>query len=216
MKYLHEFTIPFLLIALSQAAQAQHCPPIYQSFLSKVSVEWQKHTLRLQAEYTKSGGVLHDAYQAYVVAYLDKDRKQVPAAKGKDVLDPKATLVLHTQVIKRNAKGTFALDYSIGDEDLVKRVIKHMKLGEKDRAEMRHWDEYKDEIRIAIFVPFLDDKKYSNLKGLPKERHECNYDDDRALIFQTLPYRFTFMTSRSEDTAHTVWVRINGDKPVAR
>ena len=213
MKHLQRLMIAVLLIALAQVVRAQHCPPIYQSFLSEISVKWVEQSIHLRVEYTKEGGAAKDAYQAYVIAYLEKDSKMVPAPKGKDVLDPKAALVLHTQLIKRNAQGAYDLAYSISDENLVKRVIAHMGLGDKDREDYGKWNAYKDRIRIAVFIPFLDDKKYATLKGLPKDRHECNYADDRALLFQTLPYRLEFRTARSEDLERKTWVFINGDKP---
>ena len=216
MKHAQWLITPLLLVALAQLARTQHCSPIHESFLSEISVKWVKKSIRLRVEYTKEGGRPMDAYQAYIVAYLEKDSKRVPAPKDKDVLDPKAALVLHTQVIKRNAKGTYDLAYSLADEDLVKRVVKHMNLGGKDRADQGSWHAYKDRIRIAVFIPFLEDQKYATLKGLPKDRHECNYHDDRALLFQTLPYRLNFMAARTKDLKHRVWVKINGDKPQAQ
>lgn len=216
MKHLHWLATPLILLALSQSARAQHCAPIRQSFLSEVSIKWVKNSLRMRFEYTKHGGIAKDAYQAYIVAYLEKDAKQVPAPKGKGVLDAKASLVLHTQLIRRNAQGVYDLEYAIDDDNLVKRVIKHMGLGAKDRNDWNDWRNYKDLIQIAVFIPFLDDKKYSNLKGLPKDRHECNYGGERALLFQTLPYRLDFMTARTKELTRRVWVGINGDKPEPR
>ena len=65
-------------------------------------------------------------------------------------------------------------------------------------------------------MPFLDDAKYSTIDGLPEHRHECNYDDDRALVFQALPYRLQFLVSRSPDTNGRVWLRVYSDKPPAK
>ncbi len=207
----HLLFVP-LLFALTATASAQHCPPIRQSFLSEMSMKWVGDTLDLRAEYTK-GGVPKAAYQAYVVAYLEKDRKLVPGAKGKDILNPKMALVLNTTLIKRNKHGTYDLHYSISDKELIKRVIEHRKLGAAHRTKSTNWYVYKDRIRIAVFIPFLEDKKYATIEGLPEDRHECNYAGERALLFQTLPNCLSFMTARAKDLKRKVWVRINGDKP---
>lgn len=195
------------------AARGQHCAPIYQSFLSEISMKWADDTLKVHAEYTKEGGRDKPAYQAYVIAYLEKDRKLVPSKNKGEVFDPKVALVLHTQVIKRNKDGSYDLDYAIEDKQLVKRVIEHRKLGDDDRTKNKYWHVYKDKIRIAVFIPFLEDKKYATLEGLPEDRHECNYPGDRALLFQTLPNRIDFRTAHAEDIKGNVWVRVNGDKP---
>jgi hypothetical protein len=159
MNQLHLLTAPLFFIALSQSVRAQHCPPIWQSFLSEVSVKSVQSSLGVRVEYTKDGGSAKDAYQAYVISYLEKDAKQVPTPKGKDVLNPKAALVLHTQVIKPNAQGTYDLDYAIPKEVRVNRVIKHMGLGGRVRENQRSWPPWQEQIRIAVFIPMLDDKK---------------------------------------------------------
>jgi len=60
-------------------------------------------------------------------------------------------------------------------------------------SETRNFNEragtYTDPIRLAIFIPFLEDMQYSVIEGLPKEKHECNYTSQPALLFETIPTR---------------------------
>jgi hypothetical protein len=209
-----------VLLASSGPARAQHCAPLYETWLSDVSLEHVEHSLRIHVRFAKEGGAgPKDAYQGYLVAYLARDEAKVPAPPPGDVLDPKVALVLHTQVMRRNEKRdargpwTWDLDCTIKDEELVDKLIALGNLGEKDREARDLWFYYKDRIRLAVFVPFLEDEKYSVLEGLPKERHECNYEADRALVFQALPYGLQFLVSRSADTNGRVWVRVRSDKP---
>jgi hypothetical protein len=177
-----------LLAALIAVGRAQHCAPIDESYLAQVALRHEQRDLRLHVEYAKSGGQRKDAYQAYVIAYLDRDASLVPAPAPKALLDTDKILVLHTQVIRRNESGTYDLDFAISEDDLAKKIIAHAKLGDADRSAPGGWGTYAPRIQLAVFVPFLEDAKYSVLEGLPKDKHECNYENARALLFQTLPY----------------------------
>lgn len=206
-------------LLLAVTARAQHCAPLFETWLSETRIEHVEHQLKIHVQFAKHGGAgAKDAYQGYLVAYLDRDEAKVPAATG-DVIDPAVALVLHTQVMRRNGKAgapgpsTYDLDCTIADQDLVDKILALGKLGEQDRDASGSWDFYKHHIRLAVFVPFLDDKKYSVLDGLPEQRHECNYENDRALLFQALPCRLQFLVSRSPDTNGRVWVRVRSDKP---
>ncbi|MCR9245993.1 MAG: hypothetical protein NXI31_13255 [bacterium] len=206
-----------LAAGLTQPLLAQHCPPIYEAFLSAVTLKRAKTgKLNLAVDLTVNGGPGQKAYQAYVIAYLDRDAGKVPAPPTKDLLDPEFALVLHTQVIRQNDDGVFPLRLELEGDALAKKVIRHRKLGEKDRTAYGGWGIYKDRIRLAVFVPFLDDEKYSVLDGLPEDRHYCNYDDDRALLFQQLPYRlsmnFGIVRARTVKDG-TLVVQIHGDRP---
>jgi len=219
----HRLAVAAAVAALLLAARslhAQHCAPLYESFLAEVSVKKVDDRLRIHAQYAKEGGAgPKDAYQGYLIAYLDRDAASVPGAAPGDVIDPKVALVLHTQVMRRNEKAdatgpwTYDLDFSIACAELVDKVLAYAALGAKDRSEDRLWHYYRHRIRLAVFVPFLEDAKYSVLEGLPKERHECNYDSERALVFQALPFGLQFLVSRSPDTKGRVWLRVLGDKP---
>lgn len=217
MNTFHLFTAAVLLLPLPVAAQ--HCAPLWETWLSEVSVKHVDDSLKIHAQFAKEGGAGDKAaYQGYLIAYLARDEAKVPAPTG-DVLDPQVTLVLHTQVMRRNEKDgahgpwTYDLDCTVKDQELVDRMIALGKLGEQDRDHGTNWYDYKDRIRLAVFVPFLDDETYSVLAGLPADRHECNYEQARALVFQALPYRMAFRVSRAPDTRTRVWLLVRSDNP---
>ena len=204
-----------LLALLGQPAWAQHCAPVYESYLSEVSLKRADGQLKLQLEYTLEGGRGQDAYQAYVLAYLERDAARVPAPKLGDSIGPGAGLVLHTQLIERNEEGAFELAYEIGEDELAKQMIAHGKLGEDDRSQNGGWGAYRDRVRFAVFVPWLDDEEHSVIEGLPEDRHCCNYTDAPELLFQTLPYRmrisFGIVEARRIEDG-TFRIEVNGDR----
>ena len=217
MQLRHLLAITVLL--LSVAVPAQHCAPLYETWLSEVAVKHVDDHLKVHVQFAKEGGAGDKtAYQGYLIAYLARDEAKVPAAAG-DLIDPKVALVLHTQVMRRNEKDgspgpwTYDLDCTVKDQELVEKLIELGKLGDQDREQGTNWHDFKDRIRLAVFVPFLDDPKYSVLEGLPADRHECNYERARALVFQALPYRMQFRVSRSEATRTSVWLMVRSDKP---
>ncbi len=188
--------LAFFVLVTCPVAVAQHCAAISESYLSEISVKKSRGNLRhgelkFKLEYTMQGGHGQNAFQAYLLVYLERDATRVPAPAPKDVIDTNVALVLHTQLIKRNKDGTFDMEFQINEKELAKKMIAHRRLTGKDRADFGDWGVYKDHLRIAVFVPWLEDKKYSVIDGLPKDRHCCNYGDARVLLFQTLPYRLS-------------------------
>jgi len=211
------FTIAFLLGSLHCGFTiAQHCPPIVESYLSEISVKHKEGAIAIRVEYTKNGGQPKKKYQAYVVAYLEKNRKDVPAAAPKAVLDSKVALILHSQLIERDSKGRYGLKLELDHNELAKKIIDHRKLTEDDRTNYGGWGQYNDKIRIAMFIPFLEDKAYSNMEGLPDDKHECNYKRERALLFQELPYALSIhfgIVQAVKLEKSKFHIQINGDKP---
>ncbi|MBX3461621.1 MAG: hypothetical protein KF830_00480 [Planctomycetes bacterium] len=218
-------TVGAALLLAAGAVRAQHCAPLYdcylsQSWVQKLPAEPESaDRLRIRAQFAKEGGAGDKpAYQGYLVAYLDRNADRVPAAAPADLLDPKAAVVLHTQLMRRNEKEgvpgpwTYDLEFTIRGEDLVDRLIAHAGLGAEDREDRGHWHHYVDRIRFAVFVPWLADAKYSVLGGLPDDRHECNYEHARALLFQELPFRVQFSVSRSTDPRAFVWIRVRSER----
>ncbi|MDF1798671.1 MAG: hypothetical protein P1V81_05810 [Planctomycetota bacterium] len=204
-----------LLTLLGQPALAQHCAPVVESYLSEVSLKRVDGQLELRAEYTLDGGRGQDAFQAYVLAYLERDAARVPAPALADSIGPEAALVLHTQVIERSDDGAFDLAFEIDEGELAKLMIAHGKLGEDDRVETGGWGAYRDRVRLAVFVPWLDDEQHSVLEGLPEDRHCCNYSHAPELLFQSLPYRLRISygivkAHRLEDGAFAI--EIHGDR----
>ena len=220
-------------LCLLSSLRAQHCAPLYQTYLSEVSMRIVRaerpadDKLRIHVQYAKEGGQDPAAYQGYLIAYLDRNAAKVPAPAPAEVLDPTAMVVLHTQLMKRreqaNSPGpqTYDLDFEISCEQLVQKLVEHGKLGAADRDDVNGWLCYRDQIRFALFVPWLEDKEYSVLRGLPEDRHECNYLRSRALLFQELPTRAGFKVSHDEANRGHVWVMLRGGqadppKPAAK
>jgi hypothetical protein len=173
------------LAAVTEGAQAQHCAGITESYLSEISVKHVKDSLKIKCEYYKQGGRTKEAYQAYLLAYLDEHANKINQSSGEEFFDPEFVEVLHTQVITRDAEDGYKLEFAISNEDFAKMLIKKKPIGDKRRSTGGGF--YLDNVRLAVFIPFLEDKKYALLKGLPEDRHECNYSGVKALLFQPLP-----------------------------
>ncbi|HKQ79145.1 MAG TPA: hypothetical protein VJ810_35950 [Blastocatellia bacterium] len=206
----------FVFLQVNQFGYAQHCAPIVESYLSEISVKHVDESIAVRVEYTKNGGQPKAKYQAYLLAYLEKNRVEVPAAPPKPVINQDVVVILHTQLIERNQTGRYDMEVSLNIDELAKKMIKHGQLAEKDQTNYGGWGQYNDKIRIAVFIPFLEDQQYSNLKALPEDKHECNYSHEQALLFQELPYSFSMRfgivqaVKLKEGRFH---IEINGDKP---
>ncbi len=161
--------------------------------MSLVSVKQLNESLRVVVEYRKQGGRQKNAYQAYLLAYLDKNAAHIPAEAPKDAIDTSEVLVLHTQVVERNKAGDYEMEFTIAADVLVRSAINHGIFVERPNSETAAsgFHQYDDKLRLAIFIPFLDDEKYSVLPGFPEDKHECNYLNERALLFQPLPCTLT-------------------------
>jgi hypothetical protein len=205
----------FVFLQVNQSGYAQHCAPIVESYLSEISVKHADESIAVRVEYTKNGGQPKARYQAYLLAYIEKNSAKVPSASPNPVINQEVVVILHTQLIERNQRGRYDMEVRLNRDELAKKMIKHGQLTEKDRTNYGGWGQYKDKIRIAVFIPFLEDQQYSNLKGLPEDKHECNYSGERALLFQELPYSFSIhfgivqAVRLEEGRFH---IEINGDK----
>lgn len=188
--------LPFVVLAcftlMVRPAQAQHCAPISESYLSLISIKHDPtgQSLNLKLDYSKRGGAFKEKYQIYLLAYLEKDEERVPGPATGDLIDKKVVRVLQTEVTQRDKEGTFPFRLQLDVQELAKKIIELGRLTDKDRQDFGGWGRFEDNFRLAVFVPFLDDRAYSVLPGLPDDRHECNYDRRRVLLFQKLPYSF--------------------------
>jgi hypothetical protein len=205
----------FAVFQAHQCAHAQHCPPIAESYLSEISVKHVDESLAIHIEYTKTGGQPKAKYQAYLLAFLEKNRADATAATPKLFINPEVIQVLHTQLIERNQQGVYGMEVKLNRDELARKMIKFGRLTEKDRTNNGGWGQCNDRIRLAVFIPFLEDQRYSNLKGLPQDKHECNYLHEPALLFQELPYSFSIhfgvvLGVRLKEGAFHI--QVNGDK----
>ena len=193
MKPLTTSAVLFCVLSMVAAAEAQHCPPIEESYLSQVSIKHAAgdRALEVKVEYSKTGGQTKEKYQMYLLAYLEKNADRVPAPSPADPIDKQIVCVLHTQAIERNDRGTYEFQRRLLMTELAKSVIELGRLTEKDREDFGGWGRYKDRVRLAVFVPYLEDKTYSVLAELPAYKHECPTGEGagkRSLLFQPLPY----------------------------
>lgn len=181
------FGVVLLLLLFSKVTPAQHCPPIFDSFLSETKLTPTRDgKLKVHLIYNKMGGRSHEAYQAYMIAFLKSDAANAFPKKPGEIFDRKLSIVLATDLVKKQKNkndeddDTYLFDAEV---DLTKLT--------SDLAELRKIDlAAKDspvEICFAFFIPFLADEKYSLLAGLPEDRHECNYGEEPALLSFQFP-----------------------------
>ncbi len=211
-----------LLLGCCRAALAQHCAPIMESYLSELSVKADEKAFKLRGEYRKLGGQNKDKYQIYFLAYLDRDADKVPAAppaappdeKKKPeytaptlVLDPAQVLILHTQLIERNKEGGYPFEYQIELRELADRLLKQDLIIKEGLSKSDKPGTFRGTLRVAVFIPFLEDTKFATLPGLPEDKHECNYTSAPALLYQQLPYTFGLNSFSTRS-----WLHINSDQ----
>jgi len=159
------------------------------------------------------------AYYAHRLSYLVKNEHRVPAPLPAGFIDKQVVRVLHTEVVEQNKDGSYDFDLQLNMTELAQKIIGLGHFTEKDRKVYGGWGSFKDRFRLAVFVPFLEDSTYSVLDGLPEDKHECNYNDDRALLFQPLPYSFsihfgTVLAVPFQLAEGTYRIQINQAKPI--
>jgi len=215
------------VFASESSSHAQHCLPIGSSYLSEISLKsLEKGKITLRVEHLKTGGRRKDSYQFYLLAYLDRNSEKFPTPLkkgernkyGDQMFDESLSVVLDTSIAQRNEKGFYVYSMAKNSAELADE-LKTKLLAKSAKTVDGGWGRFEDQIRLAIFVPFLEDERYANLKGLPKDRHECNYANDRALIWQELPYRlsvhfyeFENKTVEKDKKTPKSYIQINGDQ----
>jgi len=192
-----------------------------ESYLSQISIKHnEKHqALDLNVEYSKIGGATKPKYQIYLLAYLVKNEHRVPAPLSADFIDKQVVRILHTEAVEQNKDGSYDFDLQLNMTELAQKIIELGRLTEDDRDAHGRWGFYKDRFRLAVFVPFLEDRIYSVLDCLPEDKHECNHDGRRTLLFQPLPYSFTIhfgtvLADPFQLAEGTYRIQINQAKPI--
>ena len=212
------FAAAFLIasIATVQSLMGQHCPPIAESYLESVSVKHMDEGISLAIDYKKSGGNRKEAYQAYVVAYSRFDTDKLLAMSPQDAIETKVVSVVHTQLAKRQENGCYGIQCTLKTRDLVAALLKDSKIDLAEIDDVGGWKSFKGQIRLAVFIPFLEDDEFSIIEGLPDDKHECNYREEDGLIFETLPQTFTFhfgIVQAVRMPEGEYYVQINGNRP---
>jgi hypothetical protein len=212
----NQATVVFLALVLccswSPFLRAQHCAPILDSYLSSVSLDrTAEDQFELSIRYHKSGGKAMTAYQIYLVAFRARDVAKFPVpleganprVLGETLIDPSCTVILDTKLIRRDDEGKYTYEYSVDSEKLAEKMVKSLFKEEGETQDLKRWQPIGDPIRLAVFVPFLADRKYSNDAAFPQDddaRHECNYGNWRALLIQELPFELSLVSNRDMET----------------
>lgn len=181
-----------------------------------IKPDTKRQALDLKLEYAKTGGQRKPKYQVYFLAYLAKDEERVLAPGRANLIDKQFVRILHTQIVERNQDGRYPFALQLNVNDLAKQIIELGRLTAKDQQDFGGWRRFKEPFHLAVFVPFLEDRVHSTLAGLPADRHECNYSDERALLFQPLPYTFSIhfgIVQGMELPEGTYSIQLNQPKP---
>lgn len=187
------FFVVFLIASIAnlRAAIAQHCPPIVESYLESISVKHAKDGISFNIDYRKSGGQAKEAYQAYIIAYSHFDFERLAGMSPQEAIETKVASVVHTQLSSRKENGCYGIQCTLKTNDLVADLLKDSRLDHEEIDDIGGWKSFKGRIRFAVFIPFLEDEKFSVIEGLPEKKHECNYLREDGLIYETLPQTFS-------------------------
>ena len=212
------FLVALILLGLlaTSSATAQRDPPIVESYLDSTSVERIDNGLKWNFSYTKTGGQIKKAYQYYVLAYSDRHNNKIAKLPPQEAIAQKLVCVLETKIAKRNKEGKYRFELKIDANELVDQMKKENQIADERTRDVGGWKSFDDQIRLAIFIPFLDDLKYSNLEGLPADKNDGNYGADPALLFETttqrleLCYGIVQAVRLKEGQYH---IQLNGNRP---
>ncbi len=205
-------TVAFLV----QSGVAQHCTPITESYLSGIQLTRQTDGLTLTLDYSKTGGQQHRAYQAYLLAFSENNSSKIALLTPQQAIEQKLATVVETRLLALNEAGQYESRWELKTEQLVEQLLSTGTLSPERVNDVGGWKSFQDRIRLAVFIPFLEDDRYSILDELPDDRHECNYAGEAALLFETLPQSLTVcfgivQAVRLADGAH--YLELNGHRP---
>ncbi len=177
-----------MAVVMWQASEAvaQHCAPIVESYLQSVLVKHTDDGIAFDIEYKKTGGQNKASYQAYLLVYSDADAGRIELMSPQEAIESKLVSVVHTQLAKRQDNGCYRIECALKTQAFVGDMLKDSRLDREQVDNLGGWKAFQGKLRFAVFVPFLDDSKYSVIEGLPENKHECNYRNESGLIFETL------------------------------
>jgi hypothetical protein len=164
---------------------AQHCAPICESYFSVIKVGHNEESLRVELNYTKTGGRLKAKYQLYLFAFFERNKEAIFFSLPENIFNDSIATVLNTDVVELN-EGDYRYQKSFQMDDLVSQLLKTT---HGDSTVSGADGFFPDNFSMGVFIPFLE-SSYSNNKYLPTDKHECNYDGRSFLLFQPLPYSF--------------------------
>ena len=178
------------LILITQLMLGQHTAPIIESYLSKISVVHDNENIKIDLEYSKTGGRVKKAFQIYLIAYLEKNETMVLNNSLNHLENDSLTVILSTELIKRNEKGSYNWEYSINTKKLVNTLITNSILEDNSKESFGGYGKYKTRLKLIVFIPFLNDKKYSTSRKLQRDKQDGRYKNKQYLLFHSLPYLF--------------------------
>jgi hypothetical protein len=208
--------IAMSLCCLPSRLMAQHCASILESYLSGIALEHDPKRLRLKLEYTKSGGRDHAAYQAILVAFKSNNIDANSDLTPQQAIEKRLAIIVGEQLLERKVRGNYQCEIAFEPQTIVKQLLKDGLLDHSRTVDVASSTEFRDQIGLAVFIPFLADTIYSKDKNLPADRHECNYNQESCLLFQQLPHKLRFRfwkekASRFEDAK--LVIEVNGHRP---
>ena len=197
-------------------ATFQHCPPIVESYLSATSVKRNDEGLEFSVTYSKTGGRPKAAYQAYLVAFPTKNAATVTQLTPQQAIAKKHVAIIETKVIKIDRNREYQFKFQIETEDFVEKLLKEKLIARNRISNLGGWKSFDDQIQLAVFIPFLEDEKYSVLDELPGDSHECNYRGDSALLFEPFGPKLevcygVVQATKLKDGEH--YIQLNGKRP---
>ncbi|MFO0940276.1 MAG: hypothetical protein U0930_05860 [Pirellulales bacterium] len=202
-------TVCFAWFHATNSSIAQHCSPIVETYLSSVTIGHSENEIDLSAVYSKLGGQPKSAYQAYLIAYSSSNSKRIAELTPQQVIKEKMAVVVDTKLIERDKVGSYPAAWKLRKSKFIKLLMEQKVISEYS-AETRSLA--KEEIYLAVFIPFLDDPEFSVIEGLPEDRHECNYGREAALLFETIStslsiYRNALETDQKAGNNYTIYLQ---------
>lgn len=200
----------------SDQLSAQHCAPIVESYLSTIDLTRSEEGLNLSLRYSKTGGRSKSAYQAYILAYSDKNSAKLVELTPQKAIAEKLVTVLHTQAAKQNEEGNYEIEFKLNTQDFVELLLKEKQISLDSVTDTGGWKSFDSPIRLALFIPFLDDKQFSRIDGLPEDKHECNYGNKSALFYDSLSTQMQICFGIVQATRlreGEYYLQMNGRKP---
>lgn len=213
--------IAFVIVWLidSNGAIAQHCAPIVESYLQSVVINRGEGFIAFDLEYKKTGGQTKDGYQTYLLAFSESDAERIASMTPQEAIESKTASVVHTQLAKRQQNGCYRIKWRMDTSAFVTAMLKDSRLDLQQIIDIGGWKSFKNKIRFAVFVPFLEDEKYAAIEGLPEHKHECNYLEESSLLFDTISQRFSIhfgIVQATKIPEGQYYIQINGHRPPAK
>jgi hypothetical protein len=214
-------TLAFSTLTLlnSTVALGQHCAPIVESYLQSVAIKRSVGEIAFDIDYKKTGGQRKEGYQAYILAYSQSNAERVATMTPQEAIETKVASVVHTQLAERQENGCYRIQWALETRGFVEAMLKDSRLDSQQVNDFGNWKSFKGEIRFAVFIPFLEDEKYSVVKGLPEKKHECNYLQESSLLFDTLSQRVSVhfgIVQAIRLPGDEYYIQINGHRPLAK